>query len=664
VLVDRSIRCCGENARGKLGDGTTLERPVAVRVKGISGAVAVRLGTTHACALLSDGTVRCWGGNGFGILGDGTTVDSRTPVVVKAVSNAVSISTSELASCALLRDGTVRCWGDNGWGSLGNGTTVDSATAVRVQGVTTATSIAAEKWHTCAVLAGGAVRCWGSYVASDSMSLRYFTEPVDIGGYTNATAVAVNYKNLCVLLRTGQVQCMGDNYSGQLGDGNTQPKRFPETVLGISNATAIAVGFASGCARLSDGTVRCWGDNRYGQLGSGTPLAKGEVADPTQQNSPVPVTVNGLNDVISITAGHNHYCALLSNGTAKCWGNNSHGQFGNGTAASSSVPVSALSSSKPTDCPGAWSAIWSTSMRETEVREWFGQRGLVAPDPLPTCLRALPAPGGSALLCARTAIVDDRYAEVFAEVIGDQSGQLKRWLSVPVAASVGSDTSCDGNAGSARPVAKVEVVPSADGRALIVRDTEGTACVESERIGSSTLTPTEEAELREQLCASCGVYRWQAGALLKDASGIVSHESTELPHRTGYLQGPCVDPQAHARAHYPEARQDDRFLGIDIDLDGDGTPDRVVSGGASVWQVTYLLYVQRGDCAYFVGSVPASESPRTLRQKHHGLFDLHTADERRAHGFSYCDTVWHFDGTRYRRVRDTPTTRTPDNIRP
>jgi hypothetical protein len=71
-----------------------------------------------------------------------------------------------------------------------------------------------------------------------------------------------------------------------------------------------------------------------------------------------------------------------------------------------------------------------------------------------------------------------------------------------------------------------------------------------------------------------------------------------------------------------------------------------------------------GATAPFVGDSTASESPRALVQKHNGLLDVHTADEGCSGGSRYCDTVWRFDGTRYRRFRDAPTTRTPENIRP
>ena len=55
---------------------------VPVQVTGVSGATAVAGGSSSGYALHGDGTVWAWGWNRYGQLGDGTTTDSAVPVRV------------------------------------------------------------------------------------------------------------------------------------------------------------------------------------------------------------------------------------------------------------------------------------------------------------------------------------------------------------------------------------------------------------------------------------------------------------------------------------------------------------------------------------------------------------------------------------------------------
>ena len=87
-------------------------------------------------------------------------------------------------------------------------------------------------------------------------------------------------------------------------------------------------------ALTSDGAVYSWGDNTHGQLGNGTN---------TDSNIPVAVKTTGTpmdgKTIVQVAAGAPYSLALASDGTIYSWGNNSKGQLGNGTTINYTVPV-------------------------------------------------------------------------------------------------------------------------------------------------------------------------------------------------------------------------------------------------------------------------------------------------------------------------------------
>lgn len=236
-----AIQCWGDNSRGQLGNGQTVNSSLPVSVNGISDAVSIAAGSSHTCAALGDGTVQCWGDNSRSQLGDGSTTSSSVPVSVLNLTNAAStskyygnrcIGAGDLHTCVILNDGTLQCWGDNAYGQLGNGTTAGSLVPVPVVEITNALEVTVGPNHSCAVLTDGTVRCWG------------------------------------------------DNRYGQLGNGTTLGSLVPVAVLGISGAQRLMVDAYHSCATLNNGEAQCWGDNSAGELGNGSTMS-----------SPVPVKV-------------------------------------------------------------------------------------------------------------------------------------------------------------------------------------------------------------------------------------------------------------------------------------------------------------------------------------------------------------------------------------
>jgi alpha-tubulin suppressor-like RCC1 family protein len=121
LLQDGTAQCWGDNGKGELGDGSTIERHAPAKVKGLAGAREIALGLHHGCARLDDGSVLCWGQNDKGQLGDGSRADRNAPAPVPGISGAVGLFASGDRSCARLGSGEILCWGDNGKGELGDG---------------------------------------------------------------------------------------------------------------------------------------------------------------------------------------------------------------------------------------------------------------------------------------------------------------------------------------------------------------------------------------------------------------------------------------------------------------------------------------------------------------------------------------------------------------
>ena len=235
-------------------------------------------------------------------------------------------------------------------------------------------AIAAGDNHTCALTTTGGVKCWGDNnlgQLGDGTTTKRVT-PVDVSGLTSGvSAIATGGSHTCALTTTGSVKCWGRNFYGQLGDGTTTDRFTPVDVSGLtSGVSAIAAGGSHTCALTTTGGVKCWGRNSFGQLGDGTA--------PT--NSSTPVDASGLTSGVSaIAAGNSHTCALTTTGGVKCWGNNSSGQLGDGTTTARSTPVdvSGLTSGVSAIAAGGFHtcALTTTGGVKCWGNNFFGQLG-------------------------------------------------------------------------------------------------------------------------------------------------------------------------------------------------------------------------------------------------------------------------------------------------
>ena len=302
------VWCWGDNTYGQLGDGTTTTRNMMVSVQGLSsGVVAVTAGMRHTCALTDAGGIKCWGSNAAGQLGDGTTDDRHTPVDVSGLTSGVAaVSAGTSHSCAVTSDGAVKCWGGNGFGQLGDGTTATRLTPVGVTGLTAGmTAVSAGGYHSCALAADalttdGGLKCWGSnfyWQLGDFTQTDRWT-PVAVNFFPGTssftqsiTAVSAGHLHTCANVGAAAM-CWGDSLYGQAG-GGFMGTRTPAAVGGVAAAvSSVAAGYLQSYAVWFNNRAKSWGSNLYGSLGDGTT---------TNRNTSV--LVSGLPEGVVLIAG-------------------------------------------------------------------------------------------------------------------------------------------------------------------------------------------------------------------------------------------------------------------------------------------------------------------------------------------------------------------------
>lgn len=325
LLAGGAVKCWGANFYGQVGDATALDRFVPADVYGLdSGVQALAAGHSHTCALINGGSIECWGANGSGQLGDGTNSTRYKPVYVAGLyGTAQHLAAGSSHTCASLADGSARCWGGNSFGQIGDGTvSFVSSWPEPVAGLADVAALSGGYGHSCALHGDGSVSCWGwnVYGQDGDGTTDAHLVPVDAGvAGSGVQAVAAGNDYTCVLAANSAAQCWGNNYFGQLGSGVGGQQLTAQTVVGLAGGVqAISAGTDHACALLVSGGVKCWGSNAHGRLGDGTTVDR-----------PTPVDVVGLaGGVQAISAGDDHTCALLEDGTIQCWGANNQGQLG------------------------------------------------------------------------------------------------------------------------------------------------------------------------------------------------------------------------------------------------------------------------------------------------------------------------------------------------
>lgn len=343
LLDNGCLFAWGSNFAGELGNGLYEDSATSSKVL-IEGVESVDAGYDHNIVIKKDGTVWAWGKNDRGQLGDDTVsvndpIGVAIPVRVK-VESVKSVSAGSLHSVAIKNDGTVWVWGCGKYGCLGNNDTSDKSIPTQVVGLSNIEAVSAGADYTLALDNDGNVWAFGAngegQLGDGTTHDRWNPVRVPI---ENVNAIYAGYDHSLAIKKDGTVWTWGNNDEGQLGDGTTSDRHFPVIVKGLSDVKCADLAYQFSIAVKNDGTLWAWGSTK----------SKGLFADGNYYYSHYdkPVNIATVSNVDSIASGNGHILALKKDEQLLAWGDNVHGQVGDGSYARE-MPYARLT---PVDVP-------------------------------------------------------------------------------------------------------------------------------------------------------------------------------------------------------------------------------------------------------------------------------------------------------------------------
>uniref|UniRef100_A0A6P7FTJ3 HECT-type E3 ubiquitin transferase n=1 Tax=Diabrotica virgifera virgifera TaxID=50390 RepID=A0A6P7FTJ3_DIAVI len=294
VSQEGKLYACGEGTNGRLGLGHSnnvpTPRPIPFLSQYVIKKVAVHSGGKHAMALTLDGKVFSWGEGEDGKLGHGNRLNLDKPRMIEALRSKKirDIACGSSHSAAITSSGELFSWGLGEYGRLGHG---DNVTQLKPKLVKTLVG------HRIVQVACG---------SRDAQTLALSDE--------------------------GLVFSWGDGDFGKLGRGGSEGCNVPHNIERLNTLGVIQIecGAQFSLALTKAGDIWTWGKGDYFRLGHGT-----------DQHVRKPTVIDTLRDkkIIHVAVGALHCLAVTESGQVFAWGDNDHGQQGNGTTVVNRKPA-------------------------------------------------------------------------------------------------------------------------------------------------------------------------------------------------------------------------------------------------------------------------------------------------------------------------------------
>ncbi len=366
VLTENgSLYRWGSNYLGQLGDGTTIDQTLPVKVldnvksvlpysfgdrdmlvltkdgelyvysynvtKILDNVASVLKGNSTYGAITEDGSLYMWGSNSYGQVGNGTVIQQTDPV--KVLDDVVSVTINSTTG-AITKDGSLYMWGLNDHGQVGSGTTGKQLTPVKIldnmKSVVVAYADGSQNGYTAAISEDDSLYMWGNNFHGQIGNDTYADQLLPVKILDDVESVKIvndNINNGCAyvgaILKNDDLYMWGGNFCGQLGNGTNKSNIIPKLVL--KNVKSIYTYYSLVGAILTDGSLYIWGGtgkilSGWGNDGSsyGTGLTK------------TPKKVSDIGHVKTFASDGRIHQIVTENGDLYMWGSNTYGEIGNG----------------------------------------------------------------------------------------------------------------------------------------------------------------------------------------------------------------------------------------------------------------------------------------------------------------------------------------------
>jgi alpha-tubulin suppressor-like RCC1 family protein len=294
--------------------------------------------SSYSCGFVdSDKLLWTFGANGSGQLGIGPLGNTETPTNVLGITNAKYVTCGASNMAVVTGDGNLYTFGSNSVGQLGTDQTLGSNVPVQIYNDNSVVFASAGSGHVAIIKTDGTVWVFGQnnngQLGIGTLSNINLPAQILTPTITNAVHVACGSFHTAIVTADGFVYACGSNFNGQIGINtisfavSTPTQMLTSSLTPISNAKYVACGSNHTIIVMADGKVFAVGDNSYGQFGDGTNTSTTTAVD------------TGITNAIYAACGLNHTLILLSTGAVISFGSGLSGQLGNNSTSDQNTPV-------------------------------------------------------------------------------------------------------------------------------------------------------------------------------------------------------------------------------------------------------------------------------------------------------------------------------------